>query len=221
MKRLPFFSAVLLFGLAVLLTAGCAASRKVQAMRILGSCKFEVSGVSLDSAAINKSVLGGSEKPLGGFVPSPKTILLIQNISRGIIPDSLGTLYFSILATVKNPSEDTLWLRSASGTVEFDSITTVPVAYRDTATPLLPGSSPVELQSKLPIGKIMMKILATDTLHIQGDLEFSLSPDGEPIPFSVSFQKAILPEERTKILDTARTKIISTLTDLWTSTLKQ
>ncbi len=219
MKFIKFFFALLLTFLGTALVLGCSASRKIQAAKILGKCELEISEVSLDSAHVDlDKILGGTA--LGGFVPNPKTILLIQNVAKGMIPDSLGTLYFAIHIAVKNPSEDTLWLRSANGSVLLDSLVSLPIAFRDSAK-LLPGVSPVEFHTHLQIGPVLMKILSAETIRFSGNLEFSLSPAGEPISFAVDKEKKIQPEDRTAFIDKARTEILSTLTEVWTSTFKR
>ncbi len=219
MKYFKSLFALLLPVLGVSFIFGCAASRKIQTANILGKCELEISGVSLDSAQIDlDKILGGSS--LGGFVPNPKTILLIQNIAKGVIPDSLGTLYFAIHVDVKNPSEDTLWLRSANGSVFLDSLVSLPIAFRDSAK-LAPGVSSVEFHTHLLIGPVLMKILAAETIRFSGDLEFSLSPAGEPVSFSVAKEKKILPEDRTAFIDKSRTEILSMLTEAWASTIKR
>ena len=218
MKFFNLFFALLLTFWGTMLVLGCSASRKLQAAKILGKCELEISGASLDSARVDlDKILGGAS--LGGFIPSPKTILLIQNIAKGIIPDSLGTLYFAIHVAVKNPSEDTLWLRSAKGTALLDSTVSLPIVYRDSAK-LLPGISSVELHTHLQIGPLLMKVLSAKTIRFSGNLEFSLSPAGEPISFAIDREKKILPEERTAFIDKARNEILSTLTEAWTSTFK-
>lgn len=199
---------------------GCSASRKIRAAGILGKCRVELAGFALDSVQIDTEKLFGGEAP-GGLLPSPKTILLIQNIAKGNIPDSLGTLYFAIRLSVKNSSEDTLWLRSAQGNFLLDSLASFPLDFRDSTLALSPGTSPVELHSHLQIGPRVLKLLSADTLRVNGSLAFSLSPAGEPISFSVERKKAILPEERTAFIDAARTEILSTLTEAWTATLRR
>ncbi len=219
MKIFKFSVALWITLLGTALVLGCSASRKIQAAKILGKCELEISDVSLDSAHVDlDKILGGAS--LGGFVPNPKTILLIQNVAKGMIPDSLGTLYFAIRVSVKNPSEDTLWLRSANGSVFLDSLVSLPIAFRDSAE-LLPGVSSIEFHTHLTIGPVLMKILSAETIRFSGNLAFSLSPTGEPISFAVDKEKKILPEDRTAFIDKARTEILSTLTEVWTSTLKR
>lgn len=216
--RRLFFPALIAALLVVV--SGCSASRKIRAAGILGKCRLELVGFSLDSARIDVEKILGGETP-GGLLPSPKTILLIQNIAKGNIPDSLGTLYFAIHLSVKNSAEDTLWLRSAKGSFLLDSLAAFPLDFDDSALALSPGASPVELHTHLQIGPKVLKMLSADTLRVKGDLEFSLSPDGEPIPFSIERKKAILPEERTALIDRARTEILSALTEAWTATLRR
>ncbi len=211
--------AILILILCSVLVLGCSASRKIRAARILDQCELEISGASLDSIHVERDKIAGSI--LGGLVPSPNMILLIQNIAKGMISDTLGTLYFAIHADIKNSSSDTLWLRSADGQVLLDSLVSLPIAFRDSAMPILPGVSTAELHTQLQIGPVLMKILAAKEVRFQGSLEFSLSPAGEPIPFAVDRRRKILPEERTAFIDKARTEILSTLTEIWTSTIKR
>ncbi len=211
--------AILIVILCSVLVLGCSASRKIRAARILDQCELEISGASLDSIHVERDKIAGSI--LGGLLPSPNMILLIQNIAKGMISDTLGTLYFAIHADIKNSSSDTLWLRSADGHVLLDSLVSLPIAFRDSAMPILPGVSTAELHTQLQIGPVLMKILAAKEVRFQGSLEFSLSPAGEPIPFAVDRRRKILPEERTAFIDKARTEILSTLTEIWTSTIKR
>ncbi len=214
-----FCYAILIVVLGATLVCGCSASRKIRAARILDQCELEISGASLDSVQVELDKIAGSV--LGGLVPNPNAILLIQNLAKGMISDTLGTLYFAIHADIRNSSSDTLWLRSADGSVLLDSLGSLPIAFRDSAKPILPGVSTVELHTQLRIGPVMMKILAAKEIRFQGSLEFSLSPTGEPIPFAVNRQRKILPEERTAFIDKARTEILSTLTEIWASTLRR
>lgn len=215
-RRLLF--SVSIAALLVAGVSGCSTSRKIRAAGILGKCQLELVGFSLDSARIDTEKILGGETP-GGILPSPKTILLIQNIAKGKIPDSLGTLYFAIHLSVKNSAEDTLWLRSAKGSFLLDSLAAFPLDFGNSTLALSPGASPVELHTHLQIGPKVLRMLSADTLRVKGDLEFSLSPAGEPIPFSIERKKAILPEERTALIDRARTEILSALTEAWTATL--
>ncbi len=215
-----FSLAILIAIIGSALVLGCSASRKIQAAKILGQCELEISGASLDSVHVELDRISGGA-PLGGLVPNPKTILLIQNIAKGVIPDSLGTLYFAIHVDIRNSSSDTLWLRSADGFAFLDSLVSLPIVYRDSARPILPGVSSVELHTRLQIGPVLMKVLAAREIRFQGSLEFSLSPTGEPIPFAVNRQKKVLPEERTAFIDKARTEILSNLAEIWTSTFKR
>lgn len=219
MSTFRFCYAILIVVLGATLVCGCSASRKIRAARILDQCELEISGASLDSVQVELDRIAGSI--LGGLVPNPNIILLIQNLAKGMISDTLGTLYFAIHTDIRNSSSDTLWLRSADGAVLLDSLVSLPIAFRDSARPILPGVSTVELHTQLQIGPVMMKILAAKEIRFQGSLEFSLSPTGEPIPFAVNRQRKILPEERTAFIDKARTEILSTLTEIWASTVKR
>lgn len=219
MKFIKLFLIATLAVFGAALFWGCSASRKLQAAKVLGKCELEISGVSLDSAQIDLGrILEGAS--FGGLVPNPKMILLVQNIAKGIIPDSLGTLYFAIRVSVKNSSQDTLWLQSANGSIFLDSLVSLPIAFRDSAM-LLPGISSFEFHTHLQIGPVLMKTLFAETIRFSGNLEFSLSPTGEPIPFSIDRRKDIRPEERTAFIDRVRTEILSTLADAWTSTLSR
>ena len=215
------FSATIFPLLLALLLFGCAASQKMQAANILRQCKVEIIGASLDSINLDlEKIIGKDEKPLGGILPNPKQILLIQNIAKGNIPDSLGTLHFAFRANVKNPTIDTIWLRAAQGSAQLDSLVTLPLNYADSAIALSPGDSEIQMHSRLPIDKNILKIFTADTLKIQGELTFALSPDGDPISFSIHQRKIIQPEERTEIIDRVRTQILSTLTDSWASAFR-
>ncbi|MCR5029615.1 MAG: hypothetical protein K6A31_10205 [Fibrobacter sp.] len=216
-KKLALFLTFASMTFAVL--SGCAASRKVQAANILTKCKLEVVGASYDSVRVDLDKFIG-EQPKNSILPNPKAILLIQNIAKGNIPDSLGTLYFAIQVNVKNGSEDTLWLRSAKGTVSFDSLAELPIDFRDSAFAIVPGSSEAELHTHLNIDMNALKILATDTIRVSGDFEFSLSPNGELVHFAVDEKKPVLPEERTAFIDKAKNAVLSTIIDAWSSKLQ-
>ena len=209
---------IFLCGIAVCLL-NCAASRKVQAASILRQCKLELRGASFDSAQVHLEKFSGGS--LGGIVPNPKMILLIQNIAKGMLPDSLGVLYFSLETKVQNPSTDTIWLRSAHGEAKLNSLAALPFDWKDSALAISPGETDLQLHSHLEIGKNLLQILSADTLRIRGDLVFALSPDGEPIPFSVNQEKIIRPEERTAFVDKIRTEILSRLIESWAATLNR
>ncbi|MBP5248237.1 MAG: hypothetical protein J6Z31_10345 [Fibrobacter sp.] len=199
--------------------SGCAATRKVQAASILKKCKLEVTGASFDSVYVDLDKFIG-QQPANSLLPNSKAILLVQNIAKGNIPDSLGTLYFGINVQIKNGSEDTLWLRSAQGTVRLDSLAELPIHFNDSAFAITPGTSEVELHTRLNIDGKALKILSTDTIHVHGDLEFSLTPDGERIHFAVSEKKPVLPEDRTAFIDKAKNAVLSTIIDAWSSKLR-
>ncbi len=197
--------------------SGCSASRKLKAASVLQKCRVEILGASLISAEIDASRFATAKtSPL----PNAGLVLLVQNIAKGKIPDSLGTLHLEILSQIHNASEDTLWLRSAEGIVHFDSVFAVPVSKKDSAVAISPGNSEIPLAAKIQIGPNLLKILSTDTLRIVGDLEFSLSEDGAPVPFHVDEKRRILPEERAKFVDRAREELLSTIIDIWAAHLQ-
>lgn len=199
--------------------SNCAATRKVQAASILKKCKLEVVGASYDSVQVNLDKFLGNQ-PSNSLLPNSKAILLVQNIAKGNVPDSLGTLYFGIHVRILNGSEDTLWLRSAQGTVSFDSLSKLPIEFKDSAFAIVPGTSEAELHTHLNIDMNALKILATDTIRVDGNFEFSLAPNGELIHFAVSEKKPVLPEERTEFIDKAKNAVLSTIIDAWSSKLR-
>lgn len=199
--------------------SGCAASRKVQAANILTKCKLEVIGASYDSVRVDLDKFIG-DQPKNSILPNPKAILLVQNIAKGNIPDSLGTLYFAIQVNVKNGSEDSLWLRSAKGIISFDSQVELPIEFQDSAFAIVPGSSKMELHTHLNIDMNALKILATDTIRISGDFEFSLTPNGELVHFAMDEKKLVQPEERTAFIDQAKNAVLSSIIDAWSSKLQ-
>ena len=217
LKKLALFC--LLFFTLFAFFSGCAATRKVQAASILKKCKLEVTGASFDSVQIDLDKFLGNQ-PSNSLLPNSKAILLVQNIAKGNIPDSLGTLYFGINVQIQNGSEDTLWLRSAQGSVAFDSLAKLPIDFKDSAFAIVPGNSEVELHTHLNIDRKTIKILTTDTIRVDGNLEFSLSPKGELIHFAVSEKKPVLPEDRTAFIDRAKNAVLSTIIDAWSSKLR-
>lgn len=217
LKKLALFS--LLFFTLFAFLSGCAATRKVQAASILKKCKLEVVGASYDSVQVNLDKFLGNQ-PSNSLLPNSKAILLVQNIAKGNVPDSLGTLYFGIHVRILNGSEDTLWLRSAQGTVSFDSLSKLPIEFKDSAFAIVPGTSEAELHTHLNIDMNALKILATDTIRVDGNFEFSLAPNGELIHFAVSEKKPVLPEERTEFIDKAKNAVLSTIIDAWSSKLR-
>mgnify|MGYP003571401962 CR=1 FL=1 len=217
LKKFALFC-ILFFTLFAFLS-GCAATRKVQAANILKKCKLEVVGASYDSVHVNLDKFFGNQ-PSNSLLPNSKAILLVQNIAKGNIPDSLGTLYFGIHVRIQNGSEDTLWLRAAQGIVTFDSISELPIDFKDSSFAIVPGNSETELHTKLNIDGKALKILATDTIRVQGNLDFSLSPNGERIRFAVDEKKPVLPEDRTAFIDKAKNAVLSAIIDAWSSKLR-
>lgn len=213
-KSIVFLSAALLL---VCFFGGCAASRKLKAASVLQKCRMEILGASLDSVEIDVSRF---TTPKTSPLPNAGLVLLVQNIAKGKIPDSLGTLHLEILSRIHNASEDTLWLRSAEGTVHFDTLFAVPVSKRDSAVAISPGDSEIPLAAKIQIGQKLLKILSTDTLRIVGDLELSLSEDGETVSFHVDERRVVSPEDRAKFIDMAREELLSAIIDIWTARLQ-
>lgn len=208
---LPIFLAVFTF------LAGCAVSRKAQVANILRQSHVEFTGISLDSAQVDLKRLFGNA-PRSGILPNPQVVLLAQNVAKGNIPDSLGRLFFAIGTEVKNPTKDTLYLRSIDASISLDSAVSAPVKLPATAA-IFPGTSPVILHSELEIDSQLLKLLSAETIRLSGKFEFSLSEDGETVGFDIDEAKKISPEDRTEFIDKARNSLLSALIDKWTASL--
>ncbi len=219
--RKKFLLAIFLSAVVLPTLWSCAASRKLQAASVLKKCELEITGARLDSVNLNLDRFMNPESaPKHSPIPNARLILLVQNVAQGKIPDSLGVLHFAISTGIRNASEDTLWLRSVKMQVHFDSLSVLPIDYNDSALAISPGRSEAFFPTHLLIGPQIWKILSPDTIRVTGDLEFSLSKDGEPVPFHVDRKRAILPEERTAFLDRAKEQVLSTIIDSWTNDLR-
>lgn len=198
---------------------GCAATRKAKAAKILKSCSLEFQSATLDSVKLDPELFKKTAGTVLKSLPNPRIVALVKSVSQGVIPDSLGTLYFSMNFAVENAEEDTLWLRSIQGSVSVDSNITFPLELSSPVA-LVPGTTTISANSKAEIGPRILKLLTADSLKMNGELQTSLSPTGDLISFEVKKTEPITEEDKKAFKDYAKNAILDALINSWTSALK-
>ena len=213
MKKILLAACVLLF--AVISMDGCATVRKIDAASILSNMKVEFRELTLDSVTLNPDILkqlGGAV--IGGLLPNPRVIALVQNIAKGKIDVDLGSAYLGIALDVQNPSEDTLWLRSFNANIALDTLMDLPLALKDTVM-LAPGVTKVLLTANFPLDSRIFKLKNLTGVNAKGQIIVALDSAGEPVPFDFNIRHDIPHEELVALEDNVRQSVLNSILNDW------
>lgn len=212
-QKLYFARFFLLFLIAVLLFS-CASYRKAKAAKVLSQMEIEFSSISMDSVKVNPDLFEKIRSTLSTALPNPQVILLVQNLSRGIINEDLGDIFLKLNFKLNNPTEDSIWVRSVQGKVLLDSLLTLPISD-SSVIPLLPGVQTISIRTSLKANQYLFSLPKIRKIEIQGALAVSLSSNGEVAIFNINETKTITETEMNELLNSARSSLLNGLIDDW------
>lgn len=220
MKRFYLHSIPLLFISLIVLFAvsGCGVTRKVQAANILKQCKAEIHTIEMDSVVINPELFKKLKASSTGLLPNPQVIGFVQNLSRGIIEIPLGKSYLKATFTVKNPSQDSLWLRGLQAQLFLDSLLVLPITYSDSSF-LMPGDNQLNLHTQLLLDQPIFAIPQVRTIRVKGVLRVALDKEGEDVLFEFDEFRPVTESEMNLILQQTREATMNGLVGDWVGKL--
>ncbi|MDR1759746.1 MAG: hypothetical protein LBR60_04390 [Fibrobacter sp.] len=214
MKSAKYFVFFFILASVTLLFNGCASYRKAKVAKALSKMELELSAIRLDSIVVNPALFEKIQSALSSPLPNPQIVLFVQNLSRGIINEELGNIYLKADFQIKNPNEDTLWIRGIQGSVRLDSLFTLPV--RDSlVTAIAPGTQTISLHSLLKADQTLFSLSKVRKIEIKGELAVSRKPDGEPVRFDLNETKVVTEAEMNEWLNLARSSLLNGLIDEW------
>ncbi len=220
MKRIYLHPVSLLVISLIVLFAisGCGVTRKVQAANILKQCKAEIHTIEIDSVVINPELFKKLKASSAGLLPNPQVIGFVQNLSRGIIEIPLGKAYLKASFTVKNSSQDSLWLRGLQAQLFLDSLLVLPITYSDSSF-LMPGDNQMSLHTQLLLDQPIFAIPQVRTIRIKGILRVALDKEGEDVLFEFDESRPVTASEMNLILQQTREATMNGLVGDWVGKL--
>lgn len=213
MKKILLAACILL--LAVVSMNGCATVRKIDAASILRSMKVEFREIALDSVALDPNILqqlGGAI--IGGLLPNPRVVALVQNIAKGNIEINLGSAYLGITLDVHNADKDTLWLRSFNADIALDTLMSLPLELKDSVM-LAPGVNKVLLKAHFPLDNKIFKLKNLTGVTAKGQIVVALDSVGESVPFDFNIRRDIPHEELVALEDNVRQSVLNSILSDW------
>ena len=198
--------------------SGCGVTRKVQAANILKQCKAEIHTIEIDSVVINPELFKKLKASSAGLLPNPQVIGFVQNLSRGIIEIPLGKAYLKASFTVKNSSQDSLWLRGLQAQLFLDSLLVLPITYSDSSF-LMPGDNQMSLHTQLLLDQPIFAIPQVRTIRIKGILRVALDKEGEDVLFEFDESRSVTASEMNLILQQTREATMNGLVGDWVGKL--
>jgi len=198
--------------------SGCGVTRKVQAANILKQCKAEIHTIEIDSVVINPELFKKLKASSTRLLPNPQVIGFVQNLSRGIIEIPLGKAYLKASFTVKNSSQDSLWLRGLQAQLFLDSLLVLPITYSDSSF-LMPGDNQMSLHTQLLLDQPIFAIPQVRTIRIKGILRVALDKEGEDVLFEFDESRPVTASEMNLILQQTREATMNGLVGDWVGKL--
>lgn len=196
---------------------GCAVTRKMSAADILSKTKLEFESITLNSVSINKDLFpktGG----LGGLLPNPQVVALVQDFTKGILEKELGTIGLTAGVVAQNQDSDTLWIRSLQATLALDTIMELPITLKDSIK-MIPGNNRLEVSTTMPIDKRIFLLNNITKINMKGVLTVALNVDGEAVPLAFDIERPVSHEEIIAITDKARNSILNSIVNDWVGAL--
>lgn len=188
--------------------SGCAASKKIQAGKILSQTSMSFQAVQLDSIVLDPDLFEKINSLKTTFFPNPQVLALVQKLANGIIDSELGTIFLDIELQIDNKSTDSLWLHSLNAVLELDSSVKLPLSL-PAKTVLTPGSQLISVKTNVKLDQNLLKLIQIKKARIIGEMNVSLKESAPPLPLDFDYSRDISPEEVDLLQRKARETIMN------------
>lgn len=203
------FISVVFFSLS-----GCAATKKIQAGKILSQTSLSFQSIQLDSIVLHPELFEKINSLKTTFFPNPQVLALVQKLANGIIDSELGSVYLNIELELDNKSKDSLWLHGLNAVLELDSSVHLPVTL-PANTVLKPGSQLISVKTNVKLDQNLLKLIQIKKARIIGEMNVSLKESAPPLPLDFDYSRDISPEEVDLLQRKARETIMNHIVGDW------
>ena len=202
------------FALVTTSLTGCSILKKLQAAKVLIQTKMEYKDLTFDNVDVYDDVMELVNTGMDGFLPNPKAVMLVKDLSQNIINKSLGNANFDVYMNANNTTKDTLWINKLQIEIKFDTLVTVPLTLKDTIR-LAPGDNDLHFNAAFPLDANVFKINQITYYGIAGFIDVSLTEGGEPVSQDFEIKKDVQPEDVEKLQNLVRDILFDLLVNKW------
>ncbi|WP_173466629.1 hypothetical protein [Fibrobacter succinogenes] len=202
------------FALAATTFTGCSMLKKVQAAKILIQTKMEYKDLTFDSVDVYEDILDLVNNGMNGFLPNPKAVMLVKDLSQNIINKNLGNANFDVYLNANNTGKDTLWINKLQIEIKFDTLVTLPLTLKDTIK-LAPGDNDLHFNAAFPLDAKIFKFKEVQYYGISGFIDVSLTEGGQPVTQDFEIRRDVKPEDVEKIQNLVRDRLFDLLVNKW------
>ncbi|MBQ3778108.1 MAG: hypothetical protein II835_08545, partial [Fibrobacter sp.] len=110
------------FALVATTFTGCSIFKKLQAAKVLIQTKMEYKDLTFDNVDVYDDVMELVNTGMDGFLPNPKAVMLVKDLSQNIINKSLGNANFDVYMNANNTTKDTLWINKLQIEIKYYGI---------------------------------------------------------------------------------------------------
>lgn len=193
---------------------GCSLFKKIQAAKVLIQTKMEYKDLTFDNVDVYEDVMELVNNGMDGFLPNPKAVMLVKDLSQNIINKSLGNANFDVYLNANNTTKDTLWINKLQIEIKFDTLVTVPLTLKDTVR-LAPGDNDLHFNAAFPLDAKVFKINEITYYGIAGFIDVSLTEGGEPVTQDFEIKRDVKPEDVEKLQNLVRDRLFDLLVNKW------
>lgn len=193
---------------------GCSLIKKVQAAKILIQTKMEYKDLTFDNVDVFEDVMELVNNGMDGFLPNPKAVMLVKDLSQNVINKSLGHANFDVFLNANNNTKDTLWINQLKVEIKFDTLVTVPLTLKDTIR-LAPGDNDLHFNAAFPLDANVFKINQITYYGIAGFIDVSLTEGGKPVSQDFEIKRDVKPEDVEKLQNLVRDRLFDLLVNKW------
>jgi hypothetical protein len=202
------------FALVATTFTGCSFIKKLQAAKVLIETKMEYKDLTFDNVDVYDDVMELVNNGMDGFLPNPKAVMLVKDLSQNIINKSLGNANFDVYMNANNTTKDTLWINKLQIEIKFDTLVTVPLTLKDTIR-LAPGDNDLHFNAAFPLDANVFKINQITYYGIAGFIDVSLTEGGEPVSQDFEIKRDVKPEDVEKLQNLVRDRLFDLLVNKW------
>ena len=193
---------------------GCSLIKKVQAAKILIKTKVEYKDLTFDNVDVYDDILDLVNNGMNGFLPNPKAVMLVKDLSQNIINKNLGNANFDVYLNANNTGKDTLWINKLNIEIKFDTLVTVPLTLKDTIR-LAPGDNDLHFNAAFPLDAKTFKFKEIQYYGIAGFIDVSLTEGGESVSQDFEIKRDVKPEDVEKLQNLVRDRLFDLLVNKW------
>lgn len=193
---------------------GCSLIKKFQAAKILIKTKIEYKDLTFDNVDVYDEVMDLVNNGMNGFLPNPKAVMLVKDLSQNIINKNLGNANFDVYLNANNTGKDTLWINKLNIEIKFDTLVTLPLTLKDTIR-LTPGDNDLHFNAAFPLDAKVFKIKEVQYYGIAGFIDVSLTEGGESVSQDFEIKRDVKPEDVEKLQNLVRDRLFDLLVNKW------